>query len=126
MVSATEISDNERHRWDCSKPTRWLCAGEGNGKALLNLYQERPMKKRTKINRNTVLEDETHRLEGTQRATGEELRIKTSNSVSCDATGSRPIRSSVGDGYRRERKVQCCKKTHTVGTWNLRNMIKAS
>ena len=74
------------------------------------------MKKRTKMNQDTVLENETARLEGTQRVTGEEERRSTSNTVSCDATGSKSKGNPVAVEYRRKRKVQYCKRDHTVRT----------
>ena len=80
------------------------------------------MKKRNKMNRDTVLENEIPRLESTEQGTEEEQRTSTSNTVSCDATRSKPKESPVTDVYRHERKVQCCKKSHTVGTWNVRSM----
>ena len=73
-------------------------------------------------NHNIVPENEPLRMEGTQRVTREEQSTSTSRHGIDDVAGSEPKRSLVTDVSRVEMKVQCCKKSHTVETWNVRTM----
>ena len=73
-------------------------------------------------NHNIVPENEPLRLEGTQRVTGEEQSTSTSRHGIDDMARSKPKGSLATDVSRVKMKVRCCKKLHTVGTWNVRTM----
>ncbi|KAA3669964.1 uncharacterized protein DEA37_0012425 [Paragonimus westermani] len=69
-----------------------------------------------------VLKDEPLRSESTQSTTGEELRTNSSNSRFYDVTGSKPKGHPTTDVSGVKGVVQCCKMSHTIGTWNVRTM----
>ena len=73
-------------------------------------------------NLNIVLEDETVRSEGTQAATGEEQRTNTISARIYDVARTKPKGRPVTDASSVKREVRCCKKPHTIGTWNVRTM----
>ncbi|CAF1998081.1 unnamed protein product [Rotaria magnacalcarata] len=74
-------------------------------------------------NLNIVLEDETLRSESTRPATGEEQRTSTNSArIIYDVVGTKPKGRPVTDASSVKREVRCCKKPHTIGTWNVRTM----
>ncbi|CAM2723797.1 unnamed protein product [Rotaria socialis] len=74
-------------------------------------------------NLNIVLEDEILRSESTRPATGEEQRTSTSSArIIYDVTGTKSKGRPATDVSSVKREVRCCKKPHTIGTWNVRTM----
>ena len=69
-----------------------------------------------------TLEDGTLRSEGVQHATEEEWRTSTSSSRVNEVVGPKLKGRSAVDTHGSERKVQCCKEKHCIGTWNVRSM----
>ena len=76
----------------------------------------------SKRNLSVVPEDEPLRLEGTEKATGEQQSTSTSSHGYEDVAGSKPKGRPTTEVSRVEMKVRCCKQLHTVGTWNVRTM----
>ncbi|CAF1579169.1 unnamed protein product [Rotaria magnacalcarata] len=74
-------------------------------------------------NLNIVLEDETLRSESSRPATGKEQRTSTSSArIIYDVAGTKPKGRPAADASSVKREVRCCKKPHTIGTWNVRAM----
>ncbi|CAF4953874.1 unnamed protein product, partial [Rotaria socialis] len=74
-------------------------------------------------NLNIVLEDETLRSKSTRPATGEEQRTSTSSArIIYDVAGTKTKGRPVTGTSSAKREVQCCKKPHTIGTWNIITM----
>ena len=73
-------------------------------------------------NLSIVPEDEPLRLEGTEKATGEEQSISTNSHGFDDVARSKPKGRPTTEVSRVEMKVRCCKQLHTIGTWNVRTM----
>ena len=69
-----------------------------------------------------VLEDETLRLDSIKRATGEEQRICTSSTEFYNSAGPKPKGRPAADVFSVKREVECCKKSYTIGTWNVGTM----
>lgn len=62
------------------------------------------------------------RLEGTQKAAGEE-RMANFNMVDAyDASGSKPQGRSEADVARPKEKIRSCRDVIKIGTWNVRTM----
>uniref|UniRef100_W5NI90 Endonuclease/exonuclease/phosphatase domain-containing protein n=1 Tax=Lepisosteus oculatus TaxID=7918 RepID=W5NI90_LEPOC len=67
-------------------------------------------------------EGELLRSEGTQRATGEELKTLQSKASVCDEFGSVPSGRLTADVAGHEMRVRSCKDHLHIGTWNIRSM----
>ena len=75
-----------------------------------------------RIVNNIVLKDEPLRSESTQQATGEELKTFQSKARICDAVRIKPSGHLTADVAEHAMKVNSCKDTLRIGTWNVRSM----
>ena len=92
--------------------------GEGNGKPIQYSCLENPMNS-MKRQKDRTLKDELPRLVGFQYATGDQWRNNSKKNEEMEPKEKQQLVVGVtGD----RSKVQCCKKQHCRGTWNVRSM----
>ena len=75
-----------------------------------------------RIVNNIVLKDEPLRSESTQQATGEGVKAFQSKARLCDAVRIKPSGRLTADVAEYAMKVNSCKGTLRIGTWNVRSM----
>ena len=75
-----------------------------------------------KRQKDMTLEDEPHRLEGIQYATGEEQKAITNSSKKNEVAGPQWEWHTAVDVSGAVSKVQWCKEQYYIGTWNVTSM----
>ena len=103
-------------RWVIVKSSdkTWSTGGE-NGKPLQYSCRENSMNG-MKRQKDMTLEDEPHRLEGIQYATGEEQKAITNSSKKNEVAGPQWEWHTAVDVSGAVSKVQWCKEQHCTGT----------
>ena len=92
--------------------------GKGNGKQCQYSCHENSMNS-MKRQMDMTLKDELPRSVGAQYAMGEKWRNSSRKNKEAEPKWKQhPVVDVTGDGN----KVQCCKKQHCIGTWNVRSM----
>ena len=104
----------------CSAGEHVLC---WNSKLLQHSCLENPMNSRKRQKDSRTLKDELPRSVGAQYTTGEEQRNSSRRNEEAEPKWKQRPVVAVSGG---ERKVQCCKEHHCIGTWNVRSMIKVN
>ena len=104
----------------CSAGEHVLC---WNSKLPQHSCLENPMNSRKRQKDSRTLKDELPRSVGAQYTTGEEQRNSSRRNEEAEPKWKQRPVVAVSGG---ERKVQCCKEHHCIGTWNVRSMIKVN